>query len=133
MAKTPAVGGTAGVLIYTTILRRLDEGAEKASVSHNFDPSGYLKLYKIAHSEMTMYKSNNSALVVASAAALWPRNRSICEGVINPKGPKQSRWPRLRGASRGPFPGANAGVYQTPRRRELVNFDQTPPFYRHTV
>jgi hypothetical protein len=40
MKKTPAVVSTAGVLIRTTILRRLDEvGAEKASGSHDFDPN----------------------------------------------------------------------------------------------
>jgi hypothetical protein len=61
MKKTPAVRGTAGVLIRSTILRRLDElGAEKASGSHDFDPNAFPNLYKIAHCEWAVEKSNNS-------------------------------------------------------------------------
>jgi hypothetical protein len=62
MKKTPAVVGTAGVLLRNS--GRLGVGGCKTSGICEFDPSAFLKLYKIAHSEMAMYKSNNSASAV---------------------------------------------------------------------
>ena len=64
--KTPAVVGTAGALIRDNNSGRLgaELGTCKTPGICNFDPGAFLKLYKIAHSEMTMCKSNNSPLAV---------------------------------------------------------------------
>jgi hypothetical protein len=67
--KTPAVVGTTGVLIRTTAPGIWELGACKTPGVSNFAPSAYLKLYKIAHSKMTMYNSNNSASAVTLSGA----------------------------------------------------------------
>jgi hypothetical protein len=41
-------------------LRRLELGAKKASGGYNFNPGAFPNLYKAAHSEMMVDKSNNS-------------------------------------------------------------------------
>lgn len=82
MKKTPAMVGTAGVLIRTTTPGAGELGAYETSGVCEFDPSTSLNLYKIAHSEKTMYKSNNSASAVTSKQRgdehrSWPRALSV--------------------------------------------------------
>jgi hypothetical protein len=82
MKKTPAMVGTAGVLIRTTTPGARELGAGETSGVCEFDPSTSLNLYKIAHSEKTMYKSNNSASAVTSKQRgdehrSWPRALSV--------------------------------------------------------
>jgi hypothetical protein len=59
MKKDPSGVGTAGVLVLTTNLDACSWEANAPGIC-NFDPGTFLKLYKRAHSEMTVYKSNNS-------------------------------------------------------------------------
>ena len=60
--KTPAgTGGAAGVLIRTTNSGASSWGTKKASGIYEFAPGAFPNRYKIAHSETTMDKSNNSA------------------------------------------------------------------------
>ena len=53
-------GGHGWGLVRTTNSGRLELGAKKATGSDDFDPGAFPNLYKVAHSEMTVDKSNNS-------------------------------------------------------------------------
>jgi hypothetical protein len=59
MKKPQRVGGTAGVLVRDK-LRRLGLGAKRRPVVMSLRSGAFPKLYKVAHSEMTVDKSNNS-------------------------------------------------------------------------
>ena len=59
--KRPQRGrGCAGILIRNNKLGRLELGGKKASGDYEFPPGTFPNLYKVAHSEMTVDKSNNS-------------------------------------------------------------------------
>src|ERR1700733_37627 len=58
--KDPGGWGPAGVLVHEQLGAPL-AGSQKRPVMHDLDPSIFLKLYEIAHPELTVDKSNNSA------------------------------------------------------------------------
>jgi hypothetical protein len=57
--KTPA-GGPAGVLVREQPGAPVAGSQKRARQCHDLDPGAILKLYKVARSEMTVDKSNNS-------------------------------------------------------------------------
>jgi hypothetical protein len=60
MKKTPALWARLGSCTQLRAPESWGLGACKTPGICKFHPNAYLKLYKIAHSEMAMYKSNNS-------------------------------------------------------------------------
>jgi hypothetical protein len=68
--KTPAGRGTAGVLVRDK-LGRLGLGGKKASGDYEFARGALLNLYKVAHSEMTVDKSNNSTSGFPQTTLAW--------------------------------------------------------------